>query len=65
MTDVICVFHFGLFFALIQPRKSKIFKKEKTPGDIINSHICTKNYDHMMHGCCDMVLNGQTEGQKI
>ena len=61
MTDVICVFHFGLFFALIQPRKSKIFKKEKTPGDIINSHI----YDHMMHGCCDMVLNGQTEGQKI
>ena len=34
VTDVIVIFHFGLFFALLPPnsRKKKI---KKTPGDII------------------------------
>ena len=24
------------------------------PGDIIILHMCTKNYDHMIHGSSDM-----------
>ena len=48
--DVIAVFHFGLFFALLPPNspKNQNFKKmkeKKTPGDIILLHVCTKNYD--------------------
>ena len=57
MTDVIVIFHFGLFFAFLpspppqQPKKSKLKKmKKKTPGDIIILHMCTKNYDQMMYG---------------
>ena len=47
VTDVIIVFHFALFFALLP-----LFKKmEKKPGDIITLHMCTKNYDQMMF-CC-------------
>ena len=43
MTDVIFIFHFGLFFALLPPL-----------------HMCTKNYDHMMYSCWDMVHDRQT-----
>ena len=28
MTDVIVIFHFGLFFTLLQPKKSKLKKKK-------------------------------------
>ena len=38
LTDVIVLFHFGLFFALLPPNslKNQIFEKlKKTPGDII------------------------------
>ena len=49
MTDVIVTFHFGLFFALLTPPnspKNQNFKKnEKSHGDIIILHMCTKNYD--------------------
>ena len=48
MTDVIVIFHFGLFFALLPPNspKNQNFEKmKKTPGDIIILHKCTKNYD--------------------
>ena len=30
------------------------------PGNIIILHMCTKNYDDMMHGSWDMVHDGQT-----
>ena len=35
MTDVIVIFHFRLFFALLPPKKSKFQKMKKTPVDII------------------------------
>ena len=51
--DVIVIFHFGLFFALLplqQPKKSKLKKmKKKTPRDIIVLQECTKNHDHMLY----------------
>ena len=28
---------------------------KKTPGDIIILHMCTKSYDQMMYGSCDVV----------
>ena len=49
VTDVIVIFHFGLFFAFLQPKKSKLKKNEKKRGDVI-LHTCTKNYDQMMYG---------------
>ena len=54
VTDIIAIFYFGLFFALLKPltaQKIKIKKKkeEKKSGDII-LHICTKNFDQMMYG---------------
>ena len=48
MTDVIVIFHFGLFFALLppnSPKKENFKKMNKIPGDIIILHMCTKNYD--------------------
>ena len=51
MTNVIVIFHFGLFFALLPPPprnspKNQNFKKmKKMPRDIIILHTCTKNYD--------------------
>ena len=53
MTDVIVIFHFGLFFALLTPNspKNQNFKEmKKTPGDIIILHMCTKNSDQMKCG---------------
>ena len=35
VTDVIVIFHFRLFFALLPPKKSKFQKMKKTPVDII------------------------------
>ena len=56
MTDVIFIFHFGLFFILYPPSlhndlKNQNFTKMKlTAGDIIILRMCTKNNDHMMYG---------------
>ena len=49
-TDVIVIFHFGLFFALLSPpsnspKNQNLTKMKKTPGDIINLHMRPKNYD--------------------
>ena len=52
--DVV-IFHFEPFFALLQPKKSKLWKNEKMPGDIIIYHICNKNYDQMMYSSWGMV----------
>ena len=40
-----------------QPKKSKLKKIKKTPGDIIILHTCTKNSDQMMYGSWDMVCD--------
>ena len=56
MTHVIVIFYFGLFFALLQPKKSNFAKEKnkktkknqkenKNSGDIIILHLCTKNFD--------------------
>ena len=60
VTDVIVIFYFGLFFALLpypftlftlpftptaQDFKFKKMEK-KPPRDIMILHMCTKNYDH-------------------
>ena len=71
MTDVIVIFHFGLFFALLppptpsnSPTNQKKKKKKKTPGNIIILHMCTKNNDQMMYGSWDMVHNRWTDRVK-
>ena len=68
--DAIVIFYFGLFFVLLPTltiqkiRISKKWKKNKTTGDIITLHMCTKNYDYMMYGSWDMVCNGWIDRQK-
>ena len=44
VTDVIVIFHFGLFLPFYpqQHKKSKWKKMKKTPRDIIILHMCTK-----------------------
>ena len=67
MTNVIVIFHFGLFFALLppyQPKKSKFQKNEKTPGDIIILHMCTKNYDVWFLRYGARRTDEQTDGRK-
>ena len=52
MMDVIAIFHFGLFYALLPPNspKHENFKKmKKRPGHIIILHKCTKNHYHMVY----------------
>ena len=44
VTDVIVIFHFGLFFARLPTEQLKKTKKKQKPVDII-SNMCTKNYD--------------------
>ena len=46
---------FDPFTLLIAPKKSKLKKMKKTPGDIIILHICTKNHDHMVYCFWDMM----------
>ena len=62
VTDVI-IFHFGLCLAILppeQPKKSKFWKKwkkNKTPGDVIILHMCSKKSDQKMYGSWNMVCN--------
>ena len=44
--------HFVPFFALSptqQPQKSKFEKTKRAPEDVITSHMCTENNNHMMY----------------
>ena len=53
VTDVIVLFHFGLFFVLYptnSPKNQNLKQMKKTPRDIIILHMCTKNYNQMMYG---------------
>ena len=51
---------FSSFWAIFCPFsplttwKTKILRLKKTPGDIIISHICTINGNHMMYGSWDV-----------
>ena len=50
------------FFALLpskQLKKSKFWKNEKMHGDIIISHMCTINGNHMMYGFWGIKQDGQ------
>ena len=40
-----------------QPEKSKFWKTEKTPEDIIVLHKCIKNHDHILYCSLDMAHN--------
>ena len=49
VTDVI-IFHFGYLLPLYPITAQKIKEHEKTPGDIVNLQMYTKNSDQIMHG---------------
>ena len=65
VTDVIIIFNFGPFFAILpanSPQNQNFKKlKKKTPEDIIILHMCTKNCDQIMYGSRDMVRIGWTD----
>ena len=59
LRDVIVIFHFGPFFALLPsyanlPKKLKLKKKKKNPGGIIILNKSIKNHDHMQYCSLDM-----------
>ena len=64
MTNVIAIFHLGLFFALLPPsypkNQKKFLKKKKMPRDILN--MCTKNYDQLIYGSWDVMCDRWTDG---
>ena len=55
MTNIIVIFQFGLFFALLPPKKSNFKKMKKTSGDIILHKYYTKNHGYMLYCSWDMV----------
>ena len=62
MTDVIFIFHFGLFlpfYPLNNPKNQKFLKMKKR--DII-LNIYAKHYDYMIYGSWDMVHSNWTDG---
>ena len=67
VTNVIVIFHFGLFFALIQPKKSKFWKKwKKTPWrhhhfTYIYQKLWSDDVWFLRYGVRQTV--GQTDGQ--
>ena len=59
-----CFSFWAIFLPFYSPNSRKVqnFKKmKKMPGDII-SHMCTKNYDQMMHIYWDMVHDEWMDG---
>ena len=56
---------FSPFTPLTAQKSSKNFKKmKKTTGDIIILHMCTRNYDQMMHSSWDKVCDRRKDGWK-
>ena len=54
-TDFFChLWPFFSFYAPNSPKDENIKKLKNTPGDIIISHKCTKNHDHMLYCPWDM-----------
>ena len=66
-----CNFHFSFWVIFcpctpITAWKIKILKKmKKAPGDIIIWHMCTKNYDTMMHRSWDIVRDGWMDRRRM
>ena len=69
-TDVMVIFHLGLFLTLLPhkpPKKKKLKKKKKKKKwkerleIIISFYTCTKNSDQMMYGSWDMVRDGRAD----
>ena len=61
VTNVIVIFHFGPFFALLpsnSPKYQNFDKVKKNLGDIIILRMCAKNHDQMMYGFWDIVHDG-------
>ena len=46
--------HFLHFYPPNSPKNQNFGKMEKTPGDIIILHNCTKNHDHRLHCSWDV-----------
>ena len=62
-----CNFYFS-FWAIFYPFKlystpPPPLIAKTIPRNIIILQWCTKNYDQMMYSSCDMVHDGQTDGQ--
>ena len=60
VTDVILIFHFGLFFTLLPPltaQKIKTTTKWKKNADLINLYQCTENHDYMLYCSWNMVCD--------
>ena len=60
VTDVILIFHFGLFFTLLPPltaQKIKTTTKWKKNSDLINLYQCTENHDYMLYCSWNMVCD--------
>ena len=52
VTDIVFIFHFGIFFALLplnDPKIQDFIKMKKTPPDIIILNLCTNIYDHIIY----------------
>ena len=64
-----CNFYFSFWtifcpFTPLTTQKIKIFKKWKKLPEISSFYnLCTKKYDHMMHGSWDIARNRRTDGQ--
>ena len=50
--------HFVPFYSPKTPKNQNFEKMEKTAGDIITLHKCTKNHDYMLHCSCDTMHDG-------
>ena len=71
VTDILFIFHFGLFLSLYTPKRPKnqnLKKMKKTHGYIIILHMYSTNYDYMMYSSwdrlCNRQMNGWTDRQK-
>ena len=50
--------HFLPFYPLNNPKNPNFEKMNKTPGDIIILHICTRNDNHIIYGSWDVERDG-------
>ena len=49
------------FYPSHNPKNQDFKKMKKATRDIIILHMCTQNYDHMMHSSWNMVQKGRTD----
>ena len=66
VADIVFIFHFGVFFALLplnDPKIQDFIKMKKTPRDIVVLNMCTNIYDHIIYSSWDVVQDGRTDRQ--